>query len=38
MELFDFLNDITHKQKGVFRDDPDAGKEYKPYVINKLKQ
>ena len=36
MELFDFLNDISHKKKGVIRDDPLAEKDYKPYVINKF--
>ena len=36
MELFDFLNDISHKKKGVIRDDPLAEKDYNPYVINKF--
>ena len=36
MELFDFLNDISHKKKGVIRDDPLTEKDYKPYVINKF--
>ena len=36
MELFDFLNDISHKKRGVIRDDPLAEKDYKPYVINKF--
>ena len=36
MELFDFLNDISHKKKGVIRDEPNAEKDYNPYVINKF--
>tara|TARA_R100000008_G_C3542255_1_gene145472 strand:- start:108 stop:494 length:387 start_codon:yes stop_codon:yes gene_type:complete len=36
MELFDFLNDISHKKKGIIRDDPLVEKDYKPYVINKF--
>ena len=36
MTPFDFLNDISHKKKGVIRDDPLAEKDYNPYVINKF--
>ena len=36
MELFDFLNDISHKKRGIIRDDPLAEKDYNPYIINKF--
>ena len=36
MELFDFLNDISHKKKGIIRDDPLTEKDYNPYIINKF--
>ena len=30
------MNDISHKKKGIIRDDPLVEKDYKPYVINKF--
>ena len=36
MELFDFLNDISHKKRGIIRDAPLAEKDYNPYIINKF--
>ena len=37
MALFDFINAINYnKNKDLYKEDPLADKEYKPFVINKF--
>lgn len=32
---FDFLNDLTHKKEHLLRIDPDATKQYSPFMVNR---
>ena len=35
-ELFDYLNDITHKKVYIMAENPEEEKGYNPYMINKF--
>lgn len=35
MSPFDFLNAINSTKENLFESDPQAGKDYKPYLINR---
>ena len=35
MSPFDFLNSINLSKKNLFEEDPQAGKDYKPFIINR---
>tara|TARA_B100000519_G_C13812858_1_gene236592 strand:+ start:14 stop:445 length:432 start_codon:yes stop_codon:yes gene_type:complete len=35
-DIFEYLNDITHKKVNIMADNPDSEKGYKPYTINKF--
>jgi len=35
MSPFDFLNAINQSKKNLFEEDPQAGKDYKPFLINR---
>jgi hypothetical protein len=35
MNIFDFINAINSTKEDLFKNDPQANKEYKPYMINR---
>ena len=35
MSPFDFINSITYTKEDLFKDDPQANKDYKPYIVNR---
>ncbi len=35
MSPFDFINSVTYTKEDLFKDDPQANKDYKPYIVNR---
>lgn len=34
-KMFDFLNDLNYTKRGIIHGDPDAIKDFSPYIINR---
>jgi hypothetical protein len=35
MSPFDFINAINYSKEDLFKDDPQANKDYEPYIVNR---